>query len=477
MKGDFSRLTFNRTNQYSRVLLQQGRVQLDADWNEQTDIVQHYLRNLAMDVIGEHGGPERPDLPAGFHIALVKSGTQVSDLTIGTGRYYVAGIACQNDKPVAYFSQSNYRLAKEDDPLPALPFLVYLDVWERHVTFIEDHLIREVALGDADTATRSQVIWQIRVSAQITADDGGTLPGDADATGWRKFVNDKWGTWRENWQPGSRGMLSAFTDHPDPDEPTDDPCITSPEARYRNDENRLYRVEIHCRATAEGGQTGPAWDGKRDKKGNPDATGNASVAARFKWSRDNGSVVAEWVDVDGDDLIVRGVRDRARGFSAGQWVELVDDVHELRGETGVMVKLAKVEGERLTIDPTSTTDEIPDPKKLTGAKAKVRRWDQSSADLLVEEEQEIQLEDGISIKFHKPATGSAQYRNGDYWLIPARAQTGDVEWPQTEDASGKPVPAAIAPHGIEHYFAPLAVVTSATGDPVDCRRTFPPLAK
>jgi len=37
--------------------MQQGRVQLDADWNEQTSILLHYLQNLAADLIGPHGGP------------------------------------------------------------------------------------------------------------------------------------------------------------------------------------------------------------------------------------------------------------------------------------------------------------------------------------------------------------------------------------------------------------------------------------
>ena len=38
MKGDFSRITFDPKKHYSRVLMQQGRVQLDADWNEQAAI-------------------------------------------------------------------------------------------------------------------------------------------------------------------------------------------------------------------------------------------------------------------------------------------------------------------------------------------------------------------------------------------------------------------------------------------------------
>ena len=41
MRGDFSRQTFEAEQHYSAVLLQQGRVQLDADWNEELDIAAH----------------------------------------------------------------------------------------------------------------------------------------------------------------------------------------------------------------------------------------------------------------------------------------------------------------------------------------------------------------------------------------------------------------------------------------------------
>ena len=57
MKADFTRDTFNPLKHFSRVLMQQGRVQLDADWNEQTAILLHYLRSLGADLIGPHGGP------------------------------------------------------------------------------------------------------------------------------------------------------------------------------------------------------------------------------------------------------------------------------------------------------------------------------------------------------------------------------------------------------------------------------------
>ena len=38
MKGDFTRDTFKKEKHYSGVRMQQGRVQVDADWNEQVDI-------------------------------------------------------------------------------------------------------------------------------------------------------------------------------------------------------------------------------------------------------------------------------------------------------------------------------------------------------------------------------------------------------------------------------------------------------
>ena len=41
MKGDFSRDTFNPRKHYAGVLMQQGRVQIDADWNEQQSIARY----------------------------------------------------------------------------------------------------------------------------------------------------------------------------------------------------------------------------------------------------------------------------------------------------------------------------------------------------------------------------------------------------------------------------------------------------
>ena len=83
MKGDFSRDTFDPTKDFSRVLMQQGRVQLDADWNEQAAILLHYLRTLAADLIGPCAGPEGDEV-YGFEIGKATTDGK-PDLAIGPG--------------------------------------------------------------------------------------------------------------------------------------------------------------------------------------------------------------------------------------------------------------------------------------------------------------------------------------------------------------------------------------------------------
>src|SRR5262249_59688770 len=65
MKSDSSRNTFDARKHFSSVRMQQGRVQLDADWNEQQDIVAHRVRTESADTIGASGGPLHA---AAFHI-------------------------------------------------------------------------------------------------------------------------------------------------------------------------------------------------------------------------------------------------------------------------------------------------------------------------------------------------------------------------------------------------------------------------
>jgi len=161
MKGDFTRFTFASQKHYDAVLMQQGRVQTDADWNEQVMIAEHRSRTEAVDVMGPTGAPQ--DLSSGgkgaFQVYFGPDAQNVNRLFVNRGRYYVDGLMVESEASLQYATQ----------PAATLPpsagagiYMVYLDAWRRHVTSLEDPDIREVALAGADTGTRSQLVWQIR---------------------------------------------------------------------------------------------------------------------------------------------------------------------------------------------------------------------------------------------------------------------------------------------------------------------------
>lgn len=89
MGGDFSRISLNPGKNYIGVAMQQGRVQVDADWNEELALRLHRAQTEARDVIGESGTPKGLD---GFKIAPTPDG---QDLFIHPGHFYVDGILCE----------------------------------------------------------------------------------------------------------------------------------------------------------------------------------------------------------------------------------------------------------------------------------------------------------------------------------------------------------------------------------------------
>ncbi len=154
MKGDFTRFTFDRARHFTGVRLQQGRVQIDADWNEQVDLTTYRTVTEAVDVIGPCGAPKHH---AGFAISPLAGG----DFSIGAGRFYAGGWLCENDAVVAFTAQPDL---PGTVPIAAPGrYLVYLDVWTRHLTALEVPAIRETALGGPDTATRTRIVWQVKL--------------------------------------------------------------------------------------------------------------------------------------------------------------------------------------------------------------------------------------------------------------------------------------------------------------------------
>ena len=84
-------------------------------------------------------------------------------------------------------------------------------------------------------------------------------------------------------------QMMAWTD---PTGAATDLSSVSPLGGYSGLENQLYRVEIHLAAMEAG-------------------------AVTFKWSRENGSVVAAWLRLDGNDLVVDGLHDTLAANASG----------------------------------------------------------------------------------------------------------------------------------------------------------------
>lgn len=434
MKGDYSRDTFDSRKHYRRVLMQQGRVQLDADWNEQVATLLHYVQSLARDVIGPYGAASDGQA---FMIQVGPEDVEkqkISNFYIGAGRYYVDGILCEIDRESSYYTQPHYPLEPENreaDRLPEPPFLVYLDVWERHITAVEDPEIHEVALGEADTATRSQVVWQVKVRSWTSLN----LPFDPLQVNCEDEIMVaqimrvlKWGSL----QPRRWGTLGVRAKQPEDADATD-ACIVSPEARYRGAENQLYRVEIH-----RGGKAGDTYP------------------ATFKWSRENGSVVFPIRSTSGNTFTVEHLgRDNRFGLEVGDWVELIDDSTVLRGEASQLRKVMAIDPIELLV---TLNDPAPGGVNLVATRHPLlRRWDQQGdgatdwGTAVVEGTSHwFELEDGIQIQF---PDADANYASGSYWLITARTATGDVE---LRYRGNQPDDDEIEQPGLHHYV-PLAI--------------------
>jgi Family of unknown function (DUF6519) len=479
MYGDLSRLIFDPTQHYSRVVVQQGRVTLDADANEEASILLHYLRALAADLIGPYGTPSVDGTVPGFQIDNITTGTGAT-FTIGPGHYYVDGILCEADgtNPIDYFAQPDGYFDPKDpnDPqgLPDTTYLVWLKVWERYISWAEDPDLREVALGlnGPDTTGRTRVVWQV-LASKWPSDSNVVSPPDNPQD---FYASDCWPVIEPLLLNPPTGTLMAQAVQPPKVET--DACILPPSSGYRGPENQLYRVEINRDGLVSAPTTGSA------ETGTPGPT--------FKWSRDNGSVILPITGFSGNVASVTTLgRDPQLSVDVGNYVQIWDDAFASQGTPGPIPRYGEPLHLVTAVDPvglTVTLDEAPstsvgqDPARHPY----LRRWDEeevlvTKAGLTIDSGDEaidlvantwIDLENGIQIQF-----SDGSYRAGDYWLIPARVVTGDVEWP--EDASGNKLP--LLPIGVDYHAAPLAIVIVNTdntnANPIDVRMGIPPAAQ
>ena len=507
MPGDYSRDSFYRTRHYDAVLIEQGRVQLDADANEDRLIRQHRTETETIDVIGSCGAPAGA---SGFLIGQTPDGR---DLTISPGRIYVEGLMCElegartavraaangleadsltlDDRPLRAgewvritadtATVATVRISSVDNaqrrisvagPVPAIPsnaaltrvttyatqpdlpdppffatapgsppvspstatglqladgtYIVYLDTWHREITALDDSHLREVALGGPDTAARLKTVWQVRI-----------LPVD---TASPSVCSSPFTQWDALTAPPT-GRMNARTV---PSSDTGNPCELPPQAGFLRLENQLYRVEVH--------------------------RGGSRAQASFKWSRENASVETVVTAIAGSIITVADLgKDDVLGFDRGQYVELVDDGTALGDPPRALLLIASIDRARreITIDGS-----VPPLAGRPGLK--LRRWDQTGAAAtdngIAMTGAWQNLESGIQALFSE-----GTYRAGDFWLIPARTSTAEIEWPPFHIPNTDPVPQP--PNGTPHHFCRLAIlqVSRDVFQLQDCRAVFPPL--
>lgn len=485
MSFDSSRFTFDPWNDYLGVVMQQGRVQLDADWNEWLAQFARRIQAGSMDTMGRAVVPATT--PNGFKINAFVDGGGVQHVTIGAGRMYVDGLMVENHGPAAAALWDPALAEKSGAPaappsvaeidldftaqpyLPGAtlpkgfgPFLVYLDVWKRAITYLEHPELIDPAVG-IDTTGRVQMVWQVKLL------DVSQFPGVNCAT-----PDDSLPPWQKLIQPSGAQLTTAVVPSA-----TSGPCCLNTATGYTGMENQLYRVEIHQGGVAN-------------------ASGGASpVSATFKWSRDNASVITAVTAINPatnvannptSQLTVQSTgRDNVLSFKPGDWIEITDDFLELNGMAGELHQIdsngVSKALKTIRLQTPVSSDFQTRLNSGTDYHTRICRWDQSGkvyqsdgvtvwVDLdaagstgqipVPPPGTSLILENGVTVTFSlNPALGD--FTIADFWAFAARASDGTVQ-----------ILAQAPPMGIHHHYARLSIVTfPATA--TDCRTIWPPV--
>ncbi len=433
---------------------------------------------------------------------------ELDDLLVSAGRFYAGGVLCENERTVSLRRQPELPgLELPGDRAAGRTYLVYLDVWERHVASAHDPALREPALGGADTACRSQIVAQTRWLPLEVGEPPAAPVAELDA--WRRLVS------------GGRpaGRLR----------------VRRPEGASGRLDNQLYRIEIHTGGGLSGGSrpAPPAsaaaeiesvaaaerrvtlgqwpegaealaandwvelWSSQTETGGSGLLTrieqldparrvvtladaldtldGQRGLRLRrlasFKWSRDNASLAVPVASLEPDNRVVAlapaGQDEPA--FAPGDWVELADDRSSLAGGPARLHRVTGCDPETRTL----TLEHPPGGDGDAAARPTVAvRWDGYEP---IRAGSWQPLEKGIEARFADGDVADAgPFRAGDYWLFAARTAGATVDWPVDSDGE----PAARPPDGVDHHLSPLAVLSfTETGFELrDCRPVFQPLS-
>jgi hypothetical protein len=435
MKGDFSRLSDERSENFAGVLHQQGRVLLDADWNAQTAITVGWQDTAGRDIIGAGVAAVPADDQGGFQIvsAVHAAGTSTVQLIVNPGRVWADGLAARlsdESDPLstaAVTREATYLTPPIQDPSVDTTTIgtdvrdaVVLEAWrEEFNAFQRPDLLIEPALGGPDTTERVDTAFAFRL---MRLGDGDTCQNISDRL---KDDFSKKGKLKLSLQltvPG--GTLE---------------CPTPASGGYTGFEHSFYRIEI---AAVEPGPPQFKWS---------QYGGGLVGRGRFDAATKTVTIKANLQAITNCGLSAFYLEALERDSALGHWQVTYGAPATLNGD---VLNLGTPVFRTI---PTSPDPEATMFFRLWNGIERVRDFANS------------ELPDKLGIMLAFDAPSGSNYLPGDYWTFPVRV--GQVEPDTLIDTE--------PPRGIHYHRVPLAVLTWKDARDVqpieDCRKRFRPL--
>jgi hypothetical protein len=454
---DISRSAFDPRKQYASVRMQQGRVILDDDWNENERIANEELRRSRVEIVGPAGSPDR-----GFQITNPRITPKGRiDFDINAGSFYLGGLRLELHEPQTYLLQrDSLQKPGQGDTAPTKERfdLVALLTYQQPVSAVEDRELFEVALGGPDTSTRLRTMQRVLLWEDVGADN-------CEAA-WQvvleKLLDQGFGTLNAEHEFAPEAKLTVtFAPAGTPD----DLCTPTAAGGYLGAENQAIRVQLI------------------DKQ-------------HLTWSFDNTAQFYRVRLAGGDRQTLEMLtepKDQAHWPLAEQVVEILPWAAVLPNNE----KIAEVQGHLSRVidsyNPDTGQLKLADPIPADGFDDWVDRTDAGELNQGGEyyylrvwnrgadhtSPPAIPFNPGVAVPLGHTGLEitleGSQFLAGDYWIIAARPETPNRVVPWELEAGRRP-------HGIRRFLTPLALIHwpgGPGGEPEvdDCRPRFRPLTE
>jgi hypothetical protein len=438
MGSDRARITYDEKQQYRGVIAQQGRVTLEADWNESQQIVRATIDRNARDTVGPTGTPDDGYgvIPASDVVSTGKS----YDFGIQNGTMYVGGMRVVQTDSSLYSkqSESNWLDSKGDSDWHSLSELaadkptqefVYLCLREQEISAVEDQALLEPAIGGSDTTQRVRLIQ--RVVRKATDETTCESAFDAAKTDWETHHGLQFNA--STMQLESMAQLQVV-DSPSTGQTT--LCEPAADGSYLEAENQLIRVQISA----------------------ADPT-NPDPQARYKlvWGFDNASFLYRVkCQEDKQTLALQSPpADDKHQPRAQQTVEVLRSTAQLSNGHYVAATTGQVFTLTEPYVPDAKTVKLPSPianKYKSSPQLFLRVWEEEKAFI---PDNPVELgKTGLQVKLTTRSTVSDEkpFHVGDYWQIAIRPGCSIPIYPERYTQTPQ------SPDGPGLWVCPLAVV-------------------